>query len=169
MRWFIKNSAAVLFFFRFVVWPVFLAPAVTMAFQDQPFERWGFHLSVGITLAIISTYYLLKLGDYFEDLGEGAEEGERIAKVLEGLLVAGQSEIDAQKLVAIWYESQPVNEALRLAIKAGMYARLREAVRRGWLRCPNFPAHEVRTNFLISMEDSVAFFRRRLWLRITPQ
>lgn len=143
-----------------------IAAPTSAAFMNWPFPYVVILFGAGLAVACVSVYYLLKLGDYFEQRDEGTEEGNRVADILDGMRLAGNSEIDAQRLVGIWYADQPANEALRLAIKTGMYARLREAVRLGWLTCPNFPAHEVRRNFLISLDDASRFFRGRRWLEI---
>src|SRR5581483_5524813 len=112
-------------------------------------------LGIGILIAHAAEFYVKR-----SDL---AEEGNRVADLLDGLRLAGNPVVDAQTIVNTWYENQPNNKRLRVVTKTGMYARLREAVRRGWIQCSNFPAHEVRHNFDCEITSVVRFFRQRRW------
>jgi hypothetical protein len=121
---------------------------------------------VGIAATIFLAIAVSQGINYFLDHSKFAEIGNRVAHVLMGLRLAGNSTTFAKEVVNIWYDEQPSNAILRLATKEGLYAKLREAVRRGWIGCPNFPAHEVRADFQMDLTDSIEFFRRRRWLEI---
>ena len=133
----------------------------------------GMPLTEAMVLSLAGLVLTLWLGiavahgiEFWLNRSRWADEGNRVAGILEDLQMSGLAVIDAQQVVAIWYPDQPTNKPLRVAIKTAMYARLREAVRRGWIRSSNFPAHEVRQNFFMNLGDAIRFFRERRWLEL---
>jgi hypothetical protein len=120
-------------------------------------------LAATLFLGLWATYAM----EWWLSHSKDGETGRRVANALADLKFGGSEEIDAQTIVNIWFDPQPANSISRVATKHGMYHRLREAVRRKWIQSPNFPAHEIRANFLCNLDDSIRFFRNRRWLEIS--
>lgn len=132
----------------------------------------GVSAAIAISLGGLAATVWLAIGiahaaQFYIERSQWADEGNRVAAILERLRIAGHSVVDARRVGNVWFAEQPSNEVLRLAIKEGNYALLREAVRRGWIRCLDFPAHEVRRNFQMDISDCIAFFRGHRWLEIS--
>ena len=169
MRWFIRYFPYFSKVVGVISWFVSIWAVVRAWVLGVSIEYVAIAFVAAIGAASFATLGVFYIGDYLDRRGEASEEGERVAKILEGLKLGGLFEIDAKRLVGIWFVDQPANESLRIAIKTGRYAQLRAAVRLGWLECANFPAHEVRSNYLISLDSAIRFFRARRWLGINPE
>jgi hypothetical protein len=129
---------------------------------QQPFYRamfWGFATSAAFTAFI---YYLLKLTDRWIDHQPQVRDAYRAASILRNMRLSGWDTVDNQLIVNIWYSRQPRNELLRRAKKEGLYAIVREAVRRGWIRA-DLPA-DPRQLYECNIDDAIVFFKHRRWL-----
>jgi hypothetical protein len=132
----------------------------------------GVNLSTAMLICIAGLAATMFLGiciahaiEFYLDRSQWADEGNRVADVLVGLRMGGHRTVKVGNLVNIWYSDQPENEVLRLATKTGLHARLRAAVRRGWLHSDNFPA-QPGPDYSVDIDDAISFFRERRWLSL---
>lgn len=162
MRFFIRHSSAIFFMFRFIVWPLFLSPAVNAAFKNLPFEHWGLLLAAGITLAIIATFYLLKLGDYIEEYTADAQLGNSFAEALEERISVGDSAWTANDLATLL-----VGERAEQEVWNRHFRWIKHSVLNGYVDGTplNENGHPVRET-VIRLKDLAEFFRRRDWKKL---
>jgi hypothetical protein len=110
-------------------------------------------------------YFVLKLIDRSLDHRPAAKQARSVARVLEGMKIAGLSTVTNQQIVNAWFEVQPpTNETLRVAIKTGLYGRLWRANEQGLIRA----ALPVNRNeiYPCNIDDAIRVFRGEQWMAI---